>query len=82
MRTSERRLLEEALRRYVMFHNGEPLTEAWTGLGYKTTYRPAVEAGLMEWIHGEEPPDRAPQWLRLTGAGAEIVQRWLDEEEN
>jgi len=51
---------------------------AWTGLGYKTVYRSVVDAGLMRWVRGE-PRDRHVGWLRLTEAGAKIIQQWIDE---
>ena len=77
--TSKRRsLLREALRRYVQFHAGEELTTAWTGLGFRTDYKPVLDAGLMEWVYRWRP--RCMGWLRLTEAGARIVQAWLDEE--
>lgn len=74
-----RLLLEGATHRYVEFHQGKALLEAWTGLGHLTTYKPVLDAGLMEWVHGVPPP-RHMGWLRLTVAGAEIVQGWLNEE--
>jgi len=78
-------LLLEAMRRYVQFHSGEELTKAWTGLGYYTKYKPVLDTGLMEWVY-DQPPPRCMGWLRLTEAGAKIVevwlhyQTWLDEE--
>ena len=54
------------------------LVLAWTGLGYKTTYRSVVDAGLMRWVRGE-PHDRHIGWLCLTEAGAKIIQQWIDE---
>ena len=73
-------LLQEALRRYVQFraYAGEELTDAWTGLGYRTDYKPVLDAGLMEWAL-RKPAFRCLGWLRLTEAGAKIVQAWLDE---
>lgn len=70
-------LLQEALRRYVQFHPGEGLAEVWTGLGNRSTYKPVLKAGLMEWV--KEPAPRCIGWLRLTEAGAVIVQGWLKE---
>lgn len=77
MKEAEYRLLKEALFRYLAFHHDEPIRWAWTGLGYKTEYKPALDAGLMEWVNGEPLP-RVAGWLRLTEAGVEIVQGWLD----
>lgn len=77
----QRALLLEAMRRYTQFHPDEELTEAWTGLGYPSHYRPVLKAGLMTWVYGEPKGSRAHVgWLRLTEAGAAIVQAWLDEE--
>ena len=70
-------LLEEALRRYWLFHPDEQLDEAWTGLGYKSDYKPVVDAGLMAPIGPDVP--RGLRWFKLTQAGAAIVQRWVDE---
>ena len=77
-------LLLEAMHRYVRFHSGEDLTKAWTGMGGRAVYGPVLESGLMEWV--DEPAPRCIGWLRLTEAGAKIVevwlhyQAWLDEE--
>jgi hypothetical protein len=72
----QREILREALRRYTRFHNGKPLTQAWTGLGPATTYKPAVDGGYMEIVG--EPNPRYNCWWRLTDKGAAIVQAWLD----
>lgn len=71
-------LLQEALRRHIHFYSGWELTDAWTGLGCRTAYKPVLSAGLMTWVH-DEPRFRCMGWLRLTESGAEIVQAWLDE---
>lgn len=75
----QRRLLTEALRRWQQFNHtgGNTLTTAWTGLGYASDYKPVVDAGLMEFIGKYEK--RCMGWLRLTEAGAAIVQQWIDE---
>jgi len=73
--SKQRALLQGAMRRYTVFHPGESLTEAWTGLGSRTTYKPVLNAGLMEWVR--EPKPRCTGWLRLTEAGATIVQEWI-----
>ena len=72
-------LLREALRRYIHFYSGWELTEAWTGLGNRSTYGPVLKAGLMEWCATGGPKPRCAGWLRLTEAGAKVVQAWLDE---
>jgi len=71
-------LLLEALRRYVTFHQGELLTEAWTGLGSYSAYKSVVDSGLMTYVH--KPRPGTTQWWKLTPTGAEIVQGWLDEQ--
>lgn len=75
-------LLVEALRRFECFAKGgkrktwakEDVMRAWTGLGSRTDYKPAADAGLMV-IHGDYPP-RVDCWWRLTDAGADIVLHW------
>lgn len=81
LKHKQRALLLEAMRRYIHFYSGWELTKAWTGLGYYTTYKPVLSAGLMTWVH-DKPRPRHTGWLRLTEAGAAIVQAWLDEEAN
>ncbi len=77
----QRELLTEALRRWQNFGpphtGGDTLTTAWTGLGYASQYKPVVDAGLMEFIGKYEK--RCLGWLRLTEAGAAIVQQWIDD---
>lgn len=71
-------LLEEAVRRYTMFHKGEPLDKAWIGLGTTTEFRKALQANLMK------PTFRNPGhnvWWTLTPKGVEIVQKMLKERE-
>ena len=78
--TNQHYLLCEALRRYTRFNLLDlkyPLDKAWTGLGSYTTYKPALNANLMTYIH--EPNPRCIQWWKLTEKGAAIVQNWLDE---
>ena len=69
--------LMEALRRYTRFHQGEPLTQAWTGLGSMTTYKSVLDAELMTYATPPNPGYKT--WWRLTDAGAAIVQAWLDQ---
>lgn len=78
----EYRALREALRRWLVFYvvggeHDKPLHKAWLGLGYKTDYKAAVDAGLMEWVHGEPQP-RCEGWLRLTPTGCAIVNYWIE----
>ena len=75
----QKSLLLEAKRRYTTFYPEEELADAWTGLDHRSTYKPALDARLMEWVL-HEPAFRCMGWLRLTEAGAKIVQEWLDEE--
>jgi len=55
----------------------KPLTEAWTGLGTYTTYKPAYDADLMTYATGPNPG--YVTWWKLTNKGAAIVQQWLDQ---
>mgnify|MGYP001570460100 FL=1 len=73
-------LLCEALRRQTRFNLHDlkkPLTEAWTGLGLATDYKPAVDAGLMTCATKLNPGYMT--WWKLTEPGAKIVQAWIDE---
>lgn len=72
-----RGLLLEALRRYTRFHEGEPLTKCWTGLGYVSEYAPAIKAGFLESATNSGP--RCMRWFRLTDKGAGVVRQWLDD---
>lgn len=67
-------LLVEAVRRHYM-RPEEPLETRWVGLGYLTTYRAGVAAGLFAPVHRETP--RVLGWYRLTPNGAELVRRML-----
>ena len=69
---NQRILLLEAARRYIRFHMGEPITQAWTGLGSASAYKPVHDAGYMEPATGLNP--RAATWWRLTEKGAAIVK--------
>jgi len=68
--------LNEAIRRYNLFHKGDNPLKAWTGLGYKTDYKPVVDAGLME-FDGDYYP-RCIGWLVLTQKGLDIVKPLLN----
>lgn len=72
--TAQKRLLMEATRRYLQFHPfSQGFTEAWTGLGTYTTYKPVYEAGLMV-PHDRKLTKRVKMWWVLTPKGAEIVK--------
>ena len=74
---SQHRLLVAALRRHTRFNLTDlkkPLTEAWTGLGSKTTYRSVLEAGLM--TYATTPNPRYSTWWKLTPSGAVIIAFW------
>jgi hypothetical protein len=66
----------EALRRYTRFHPHEELVQAWTGLGYVTEYKSAIDSGHMEFVR--TPMYRCLGWLHLTEKGAKVVREWLD----
>jgi len=70
---SKRDLLLEAIRRLDMHHVGKDPRTAWSGLGNRSTYKPVLDAGLMEWV--EIPALRCMGWLRLTEAGVVEVNR-------
>ena len=70
--------LVDALVRYKAYHDGEALTEAWTGLGTMTAYRQAYDEGYMRPL-GTAPIPRTHNWWKLTEKGAAIVQAWLDQ---
>lgn len=74
-------LLCEALRRFECFHRDQKwtiknLTEAWTGLGSKTNYKPVLNAGLM--VIAGTYYKGVSNWFRLTNTGAKIVKKWHD----
>jgi len=75
MTTKVRDLLNEAIRRWLLFGDGKSLETSWTGLGYPSEYKPVIEAGLMEWIR--PPKKRCMGWLRLTSKGTEVVRQIL-----
>ncbi len=80
---SKQWLITEALRRWRLRSDGDhtggqALTTAWTGLGSATTYKPAVDAGLMECATSPNPGYMT--WWRLTEAGAKAVQALIDAE--
>lgn len=85
---AQAKLLREAWRRWKMRSMPNPnrsLTTAWTGLGSASYYKPVLDAGLMEPVHGLDPGSTI--WWRLTEKGvlAMIILGWieggLDEEE-
>ena len=74
---SQRDLMLEAIRRLDQFHANEDPRTAWSGLGNRSTYKPVLDAGLMEWA--SEPAPRCMGWLRLTEDGVAEVDRIRDE---
>ena len=82
LKLKEFRSLAEALRRLLRFYpyNAKMgyATLVFTGLGYKTTHTPAVDAGYMEWVDGA-PKTRCMGWLRLTRLGEKIVIAWMEK---
>jgi hypothetical protein len=72
-------LLLEALRRFIRFADNKTLKSAWTGLGYKTVYKPVLDARMMVWVDYVVPRSRTMGWLTLTDLGAKIVQKWIDD---
>jgi hypothetical protein len=83
--TAQHRLLCEALRRFECFaarRDGRrwtpmDLVGAWTGLGTRSEYRAAVDAGLMRGAACTSPPaPRCTGWFSLTETGAQIVLAW------
>jgi len=82
---AQHRLLCEALRRFECFavrQNGRKWTPsdllwAWTGLGTRSEYWSAINAGLMRGAPCTSPPaPRCDGWWSLTEAGARIVLAW------
>lgn len=68
----------EAYRRWICigFQSAEkPLTELWLGLGTESVYRPAIKAGLLEWIDGP-PQKRILGWVKLTCKGQEVIRQF------
>jgi hypothetical protein len=59
---------------------GKRITEAWTGLGSATHYKPVVDAGLMEPVHEAHPGHSI--WWKLTEKGvlAMIMLGWIEGE--
>lgn len=75
-------LLFEAYRRNHMadtWEQNKPLTKRWLGLGTYTAYKPILNAGLMRWHNGKQPPMRCMGWLCLTTAGASALQEYEKE---
>ena len=76
----QRQLLKEAHRRWIMSTTRKPIREVWTGLGSATKYKPVVDAGLMESVHGPHPGNSI--WWKLTEKGvlAMILLDWTEGE--
>lgn len=71
---AQNNLLIEAIRRLDLFHPDKDPLEAWSGLGFRTDYRPVIAVNLMEWVDGAPAP-RTMGWLRLTEKGLAEVNR-------
>ena len=61
LRNNEYQCLVMALIRYKAYYDGQPLTEAWTGLGTKTEFKQALKAGYMRPLTAIP---RAANWSR------------------
>ncbi len=72
---TQRLLLLEAALRYEKFEkrNGKSLTNAWTGLGVWSSYKPAYERGFMVPLGGRITKGICMWWV-LTPTGAAIVK--------
>lgn len=81
MKTCIKEILFEAFRRNKIADScdlSKPMNKRWLGLGYKTTYKVAVEDGYMAWIFGA-PKDRCMGWLHLTDKGVEALNLLIPE---
>lgn len=81
MKTCIKNILFEAFRRNKISDSHElsnPMNKRWLGLGYKTTYKMAVEDGYMAWVFGP-PQDRCMGWLHLTDKGVEALNLLIPE---
>jgi len=77
MSVAVQRLLFEAYRRNRRAddtENRKPLEQRWLGLGSKSAYRPVLEAGLMRFHDGKNPPPRCMGWLVLTPKGVTAMK--------
>ena len=82
MATKLKGLLFEAYRRNDIADTHEkskPLSQRWLGLGTEAAYRPAIQAGLMQWHDGRTPPPRCSGWLVLTEAGITAMTDHAEE---
>jgi len=72
---NQRTLLLEAARRWlkaVQADKKKNITDAWTGLGFRSEYKCVSDAGLME--DATNCPPMTQTWRKLTERGAQIVQ--------
>lgn len=77
---NQRTLLLEAARRWlkaVQADKKKNITDAWTGLGFRSEYKCVSDAGLME--DATNCPPMTQTWWKLTERGAQIVQSWIDK---
>jgi len=73
-------LLIEAHRRLTTFakkRDGKKLETAWVGLGFATTYKPAVAAGLMRPL--SRYARRCLGWYLFTPTGLKVYRAWLKQ---
>ena len=69
--------LVEAARRYLMHHNGKPLTKCWTGYGTAATYRRVASDGYMFDATKSASKPNHDTWWGLTPKGAKIIRKWI-----
>lgn len=85
----QKSLLREAYRRWMLPRAEKTatsgvaakcITNAWTGLGSATEYKPVLDAGLMVQAHGPHPGHCI--WWKLTEKGvlAMIMLGWIEGE--
>jgi len=70
-------LMNEAIRRYCLFHAGEPLRNAWVGLGTVSEYKSVLDDGLMIFHDGKKPYKRCRGWLVLTDKGVTLFLQMI-----
>ena len=78
MKTIIHELLMEAkdrLEKGDMQQKSLPILRRWVGLGTAATYKPMIEAGLMQFDGHRTPPNRCVGWLCLTPKGLEELQK-------
>ena len=77
-----KRILFEAYRRSKLFNNSKrskSILQQWLGLGSKSAYKSALNAGLMRWWNDKLPPKYCTGWLCLTEKGLGAMQSCEEE---